>query len=195
MKIYDISQELLSCVVFPGDTAPALQAVKRTEKGDLINLSDLTLCVHNGTHLDAPFHFLGNGKTVAELDLAKTVGYCYLAEMSGALTAEDAVALLARISDPEAKKRILIKGEIVVTPDFARVLVESGVELFGVECQSAAPMDAPMEVHLLFLSQEVVLLEGLRLGAVLEGVYFLSAAPLSIQGCDGSPCRAILIEV
>jgi arylformamidase len=50
-----------------------------------------------------------------------------------------------------------------------------------------------MAVHLVLLGAGVILLEGIRLGEVPEGVYFLNAAPLNLAGADGSPCRALLI--
>ena len=65
--------------------------------------------------------------------------------------------------------------------------------MLGNESQTVGPEDAPMEVHLILLGAGVILLEGIRLAEVTEGVYFLSAAPLNLAGADGSPCRAILI--
>ncbi|MBQ7086691.1 MAG: cyclase, partial [Clostridia bacterium] len=55
--------------------------------------------------------------------------------------------------------------------------------------------NAPMAVHKILLSQNIVLLEGVVLDEAKEGKYFLSAAPLNIKGFDGSPCRAYLIEI
>ena len=67
--------------------------------------------------------------------------------------------------------------------------------MVGNESQTVGPESAPMEVHKILLSQGVVLLEGIRLGKVQEGVYFLSAAPLSLSSADGAPCRAVLIRM
>ena len=67
--------------------------------------------------------------------------------------------------------------------------------LLGNEPQSVGPMTAPMEVHLVLLGAEVVLLEGIRLDAIKEGVYLLNAAPLHLGGADGAPCRAVLIDL
>ena len=64
MKIYDISQEVFNCEVFPGDPKPEKKICNSMEKGDLYNLSSFSMCAHNGTHIDAPFHFFKNGKTV-----------------------------------------------------------------------------------------------------------------------------------
>ena len=67
--------------------------------------------------------------------------------------------------------------------------------MIGNESQTIGPIDAPMEVHLVLLGKEVVLLEGIRLNNIKEGVYFLNTAPINLNGCDGAPCRAILIDV
>ncbi len=197
MKIYDISQELFSCVVFPGDPAPVRERLSAMEDGALYNLTALSLCAHNGTHIDAPYHFIKDGKTVEQLPLSKTVGWAYVSLESGLLSAKDARRILkdAENANPEAAKRILLGGKVTVTEEAARVFAEAEIDLLGNESQTVGPEDAPMQVHLILLSREVVLLEGIRLGDVPTGVYLLSAAPLSLAGSDGSPCRAILISL
>ena len=70
----------------------------------------------------------------------------------------------------------------------------SNLLLLGNESQTVGPEDAPMAVHKALLGANVTLLEGIRLGEISEGVYFLNAAPLSLAGSDGSPCRAVLIS-
>ena len=99
----------------------------------------------------------------------------------------------ANRQNPEAAKRILIKGDAEVSLEAANVFAASHISLLGNESQTVGPEDATMEVHLILLGAGVVLLEGVRLTAVSEGVYFLNAAPLNLSGADGSPCRAILI--
>lgn len=197
MKIYDISQELFSCVVFPGDPAPKREVLSSMKDGALYNLTALSLCAHNGTHIDAPYHFIQDGKTVEQLPLEKLVGWAYVTQESGILTAEDADRILAKAKEahPESYKRILIGGKATVSEEAARVFAEAGIDLIGNESQTVGPEDAPMQVHLTLLGAEVVLLEGIRLGSVHEGVYLLSAAPISLGGSDGAPCRAILISV
>ncbi len=196
MKIYDISQELFSCVVYPGDVAPACESVCRTDRGDLYNLTNFSMCAHNGTHVDAPFHFLGDGKTVNQMDLGKMIGMCYVALHEGDLDADDAAHMLASATaeNPEAARRILLKGNAIVTRAAAEVFATADMDLIGVESQSVGEVEAPMVVHKILLAQEIVLLEGIRLGDVAPGVYFLSAPPLCLGGADGAPCRAVLIE-
>lgn len=196
MKIYDISQEVFGCTVYPGDPTPEKKVISSMENGDLYNLTAFGMCAHNGTHVDAPSHFLKDGKTVDDICLEAFVGMAYVAEHQGVISGDDAVQITRKASEQsrEAAMRILIKGAAVVSLEAAEVFAASGMLLFGNESQSVGPEDAPMAVHRTFLSAGVVLLEGIRLAEVSEGVYFLNSAPLNLAGADGSPCRALLID-
>ncbi len=196
MKLYDISQELFTCAVYPGDRSPRKIEDARMAHGDLYNLTSLEMCAHNGTHIDAPFHFFADGEGVDQIPLKKTVGYCYVTAEDRDITEARAQAILAAAGeqDREAARRILIKGKGVVTLVAAEVFAKAGIDLIGVESQTVGPEQAPMAVHLTLLAAKTVLLEGIRLDQVQEGVYFLSAAPLSLKDADGAPCRAFLIE-
>ena len=90
MKIHDISQEVFSCKVFPGDPAPERQVMLRIPDGAVCNLTAFRMCAHNGTHVDAPFHFLNDGRTIDRVDLARFVGYAFVTEHEGEISAEDA---------------------------------------------------------------------------------------------------------
>ena len=191
MKLYDISQEVFSCSVYPGDPQPEKQTLCSTNAGDLYNLTAFSMCAHNGTHIDAPFHFLGDGKSVDRLGLVPFVGECYVARHAGDVTGEDARTILEKAHGAE---RILIAGDITVTAAAATVFAAAGIKLLGNESQTVGPAEAPMAVHKILLAREVVLLEGIVLTDVPEGRYFLSAAPLNLAGADGAPCRAFLVE-
>ena len=189
MKIYDITQELFSSVVFPGDPAPKAEHPLKISEGALCNLTLLSMCAHNGTHVDAPYHFIDGAKTVDQMDLEKLIGSAQVIEFDGSLSAVD----VDRLVKPDTK-RVLFKGKTVVTLEAAKALNELGIWLVGNESQTVGPEDAPAAVHRELLGKEVVLLEGIRLGAVPEGVYFLNAAPINLGGCDGAPCRAVLVD-
>lgn len=197
MRIYDISQEVFGSRVFPGDPAPKMQEVMRIADGGKCNLSAFFMCAHNGTHVDAPFHFYEQGKAIDETDLGRYIGIAYVAEHTGVVTAGDAIAILqkARETDRRSRKRILIKGQAVVSLEAARVFAEAGILLFGNESQTVGPEEDSRDVHLQLLGAEVTLLEGIRLGEVEEGVYFLNAVPINLGGLDGAPCRAVLVEL
>ena len=195
MKVYDISQEVFGCKVYPNDPMPEKIVLKSMQKGDVYNLTAFNMCAHNGTHIDAPFHFIKDGKTIDEICLEAFVGMAYVAEHHGLVTGNDATEIIekAKKQNLEASKRILIKGEVEVSLEAAKVFASSDVLLLGNEPQTVGPQNAPMAVHLTLLGANVVLLEGIRLGEVYEGVYFLNAVPLNLSGADGSPCRAVLI--
>lgn len=196
MKIYDISQEVFGCRVYPGDPAPERVILKSMDEGETYNLTAFSMCAHNGTHIDAPCHFIKGGKAVDEIGLDAFIGMAYVAECSGIVTAGDAKAIIekAKNRNAESYKRILIKGDVEVSLESARVFVSSGILLLGNEPQTVGPQNAPMAVHVELLNADVVLLEGINLTDVSEGVYFLSSAPLCLSGADGAPCRAVLIS-
>lgn len=191
--VIDISQEVLSCKIYPGDPAPELQRLSRMEDGALYNLSSFSMCAHNGTHIDAPAHFFKDGKTVGELDLSACVGDCYVTCRPGQLSGEDAEVICSAAAEAGCDERILLSGQTVVTEDAARVFVRHGVRLVGVDSQSVGPENAPMAVHKILLGADVILLEGLVLSHVATGRYSLCAVPLNLGACEGAPCRAVLI--
>ena len=192
--VYDISQEVLSCNVFPGDPHPEIKRVNSIDRGDICNLTSLTMCAHNGTHVDAPFHFLNEGKTLEQMPLDSFVGDCYVTHYDGEIDAQEAINILVKAKNAGAGERILIGGKAVVTADAALELAKAKIKLIGNESQTVGPENAPMEVHLILLREEIVLLEGIVLSHVPEGKYLLSATPLNLAGCDGAPCRAVLIK-
>ena len=192
MKIYDISQEIFSCAVYPGDPKPVKQTICATAEGDLYNLTAFAMCAHNGTHIDVPFHFLNDGKTVDQMELDVFVGACFVARHIGDVTRETAKEILEKAQGAE---RLLIGGPVTVTAEAAEVFASSGIKLLGNESQTIGPMEAPMQVHLILLKRGIALLEGVVLKEVPEGHYFLSAAPLNLAGADGAPCRAYLMEM
>ena len=197
MKVYDISQEVYTCKVFPGDPAPEREVLASIANGSVCNLTAFRMCAHNGTHVDAPYHFIENGKTLSQVSLESFVGMAYVAEHEGDISADDAIEILekAKVAGHNCAKRILIKGNAVVTLAAAEVFSEAGLLLFGNESQTVGPENAPMAVHLKMLGADMAFLEGIRLAEVSEGVYFLNAAPIHLGGADGAPCRAVLVEL
>jgi arylformamidase len=183
-KLIDITQPLFECKVFPGDPAPRYTRVLQIPQ-DVCNLTEMALCVHNGTHIDAPRHFIPDGAGVGSLPLDPFYGACTVADLSGGI-----VPILERCAE-----RLLFRGDTEITAEIAAAIAGAHIKLIGVESQSVGPVGAPMEVHKILLGAGVILLEGLVLSHVKPGEYILSALPLNLGAdCDGSPVRAVLIE-
>lgn len=201
MKIYDISQEVFGCEVYPGDPSPERQVMLSIKDGNVCNLTAINMCAHNGTHVDAPYHFIDGGKTIDEVDLNRFVGYAFVVSHEGDIASEDAKRIMekateaAKHHDCDCDKRILVKGNATMTEEAAKVFADEKILLFGNESQTVGPLDSPMAVHLIMLGAEIVLLEGIRLKDVEDGVYLLNSAPIDLGGSDGAPCRAILMSI
>ena len=89
MKVIDISRELFSTPVYPGDPVPRRELVRRMELGDSYNLSGFYTGCHSATHVDAPRHFIDDGKTVDEMELSRFVGRCTVVAAQGIVTGAD----------------------------------------------------------------------------------------------------------
>ncbi len=191
MKIFDISQEVFSCEVYPTDPKPTKVKKPSIDRGDIYNLTTFSMCAHNGTHIDAPYHFFNDGKTVDQISLNKFVGSCMLYSIEGEVTGQIARKILTKAN---GVKKILLKGNCLINKESAEVFAQNKIDLLGVESQSVGDANAPMEVHKILLKEDIVLLEGIRLKHIDDGEYFLCAQPLNLGGADGSPTRAILIQ-
>ena len=199
MKLYDISKEIFSAAVFPGDPAPAFQPAQRLAEGGHCNLTQVTLGTHSATHMDAPWHFVPGGKTIDQVELSRCVGPCQVVEAQGLLEKTWAAAVLQ-----QGVKRLLLKGQAQLSVEAAQELAQGGLLLLGVEAMSVAPDDDPAPVHRALLEREVASgADGVLLipadrevlsEAVETGDYILLAQPLKYGGLDGAQVRALLVE-
>ena len=210
MTIFDISLTITSDLpVWPGDPGVELTQTESMDKGGQVNVTRMNLGVHTGTHVDAPHHFLNDGRTVEQLPLEALTGPGYVVQLPDgveAITSE----VLDRTEITRDMKRVLFgtrnshlwsKGEtkfqtdfVAITEDGAEWLVEHGVQLVGVDYLSVAPYDDSTPTHEVLLKAGVVVVEGLNLSKVMRGFYELYCLPLKIAGSDGAPARAILIQ-
>lgn len=192
LKIIDISADLFSAAVYPGDPAARLSWVQRMEDGADYNLSAFSLCSHNATHMDAPLHFLPGGADIGRVPLQKCIGPC---TVCAAASFADAAWVEQNV--PPGCKRLLIAFDAprhFITESGARALCARGVELVGVNLLSVANGQATAPVHKILLDAGVVLLEGLVLFGVLPKDYWLCALPVRACGAEAAPCRAVLID-
>ena len=190
MKLFDISKEVFSASVFPGDPAPSCQPVLELSKGAACNLTQLTLGSHSATHMDAPSHFVPGGRTIDQVDLRRCVGPCQVMRAEGLLTEEWA----AQVMDTGVE-RLLLQGEITLSREAAQVLAQRGLLLIGVEGMTGGPVEDTGPVHRALLEGEVAILESCVLEGVAPGEYFLAAQPIKYGGLDGAQVRPLLIQM
>jgi arylformamidase len=209
MKLYDISLTISETLpTWPGDPVIQLKQISSLAEGDDANVTHLSLCVHSGTHVDAPDHFLDNGETVEDISLELLVGKAALVEVltEKMITAAD----LEIAAIPPGTKRILFKTSnsaywatgnqefqedfIALAEDAAEYLVSREVEVIGVDYLSVAPYTDPAPTHQILLEAGILIIEGLDLSRVKPGEYTLLCLPLKIGGSDGAPARVLLMD-
>lgn len=194
MQVFDISSEILSAPVYPGDPAPNLTFVQSIDRGDECNLSTLSACMHSATHIDAPFHFVENGSSIDEIDLSVFMGECDVIACNGFdddISGEDIERLVKK-----GAKRVLFKtvGKCRLTLSGAFALISAGVKLVGIDALSIAADEETAAVHRELALAGICVLEGLVLHHVQSGRYTLFALPVKIDGVEAAPCRAILMK-
>ena len=189
MKLYDISRELFSTPVYPGDPAPKYEKICRISMGDLCNLSGFFTGSHGATHIDAPLHFLQDGASIEQMPLESFFGPCRVLTASGILTGQqiDKLSLYPG-------QRLLFRGGAFLSQSAAFALADAGVVLVGPDQQSIAPAGDEEAPHVELLARGIPILEGLYLDDVADGIYTLCAFPLKLQGLEASPVRAVLIR-
>lgn len=191
MKIFDISRELMSAPVYNGDIAPSLEVFESIENGDICNISNITMCLHNGTHIDAPKHFFEQRHDISELGTSTFCGICDVVSFDGPITGEDFGNKV-----PEDCERLLIKsfGKGRLTVYSLMDIKASNLKLIGIDDISIGMPNAEALIHKELLGNDIIILEGLDLSAVPDGRYVLVCAPIKIKGAEAAPCRAILLK-
>ena len=192
--------------VFPGDT-PFSQRWTWALGGDCpVNVSELTLSPHTGSHTDAPLHYDTNGKSIAEVPLETYLGPCRVIHVvdAGALIepghveshlAGVPIRVLLRTYD-SAPIAAWDAGFSAIAPDTIDLLHQHGVRLVGIDTPSLDPEQSKtLDAHQRVRRHGMAILEGIVLDDVPAGDYELIALPLKILGCDASPVRAVLREV
>jgi arylformamidase len=206
--IYDVTVPISAEVpIYKGDPGVEINSFKAIAAGSSANVSQISFGVHTGTHVDAPNHFIDGAKRIHELDPEKLTGACRVIQVP-----DDVVAIEPEhVGDINGATRVLFKTQnssfwatpergfrsdfTYLTPATAKLLVDSGVVLVGIDYLSIEKSGSPGHpVHITLLENETVILEGLDLRAVAPGGYRMVCMPLKYIGAtgDGSPARTML---
>lgn len=210
MRVYDISVGIdHDLPVWPGDPPVVLDRVQSMDAGDIANVSRFGGSVHVGTHVDAPLHFIQNGKSIDSIPIKSLIGRAYVVHLPRVDSITEEV--LEKASIPPRTRRILFRTKnsrlwirgggdfhtdfVAIEESGARWLVRKGVQLVGIDYLSVAPYGDSVPTHRILLEAGVVIVEGLDLSAVTQGRYTIYCLPLKLIGIEGAPARAILVGV
>lgn len=191
MNFYDISRDIMTTPPYGGDPAPQATMLSSIDNGDMCNISQVTMCTHNATHVDAPMHFDEDGASIGAIRLSRFYGKCTVVTIDGVLTGQDMEELL-----PHCKKRLILhgNGNACLNSSAAQVIAESGLVLIGTDSPSIAASFDNERTHLELARAGVVVLENLFLEGVKDGAYTLCAFPIKLSALEAAPCRAVLID-
>jgi len=204
-RIFDISPTIHEEIaVWPGDQKFKKNFSLQLSKGDNIDLGSITSTLHLGAHADARSHYVSGGETIGAMPLDPYIGEC---QVIGVKTPYGERVLPSHITKIIESPRVLIRTDSFPNPDnfnsdfcslspaLIEFLANQGVQLVGIDTPSIDPFDSKkLEAHHALEKHNLVNLEGIVLDQISDGLYFLVALPLKIQGGDASPVRAILVK-
>lgn len=207
-RIYDISVPIRTGgLVYPGNPGIEISLQQAIAKGASANVSFVRFGSHTGTHADAARHLFDDGATVDKIPLERLIGPAIVLAFDDKVRAIGAADLRnheltehTRVLLRTRNSALLSQKEFVpdytyLAPDGAQYLVDKGVELVGIDYLSIEQFHSGHhQTHKTLLAHSVVILEGLNLSGVAPGEYELICLPLRIEGCDGAPARAVLVE-
>jgi arylformamidase len=205
MTIIDISHPLTAGTAeWPGDQPFELSWTMRQDRGDSVNVAAIKMSVHCGTHTDAGFHVVADGKRAAGLPLDAYIGQALVIDARGRSALDESV--LSDV-DLDHVRRILFRTRdsddpsvfperfLTPSPALARRLVAARVRLIGSDAPSMDEATSKtLEAHHILIDGGVAILENLALSNVVAGVYTLIALPLKLVEADASPVRAVLVD-
>jgi arylformamidase len=206
-RVWDISPAIgPGFPVFPGDTPFAQRWTWSIGPGCPVNVSEIALSPHTGSHTDAPLHYDSEGASIADVPLEIYLGACRVIHAIGVGPRIGPHHIEAGLRDVPSRVLLRTAARARVDcwdPDFAAVapetidrLHELGVRLIGVDTPSLDPADSKsLDSHQRVRRHAMAILEGVVLDDVPAGDYELIALPLKIRGCDASPVRAVLREL
>lgn len=191
-RVIDITKDLITTPVYPGDPEPKLKVFSSMKHGDMCNMALLQTALHCGTHVDAPLHFLRDGDPINCYDPSVFIGECKVIEVEpGRITGE-----YVDRHFPKSFSRVLIKcsGEAYFDKTGAEEVSYLGIRLIGTNGNSIGTAGNQTDPHKAFLGDGVAILENLDLSDVEPGNYFLIAPPIKISGVEAAPARALLLD-
>ena len=207
-RFYDITLPFSPRLpAWPGEPKPVIERLSSIADGEIANVSRVDGCVHYGTHMDAPGHFIDGGNGVEAMPVDVLIGPALIVHLPDADAITDDVLNAQEIL--EGTERILFKTRnselwndldheffedfVAVAPDGAAWLVERGIRLVGIDYLSIETYHTEdFPTHRILLGAGMAIAEGLDLRAVEPGLYEMACLPMKVVGSDGAPARVVL---
>tara|TARA_B100000029_G_scaffold135909_1_gene130469 strand:- start:676 stop:1284 length:609 start_codon:yes stop_codon:yes gene_type:complete len=195
VKYIDITRTIKPDMeTYPGD--PFVQVISEThnETGDPI-ISKLSLGSHTGTHIDAPFHVIRNGDSIAGFPLQLSEGKALVIKSDEPLAKIKEGIEYNGIQFLIFKKSYETQQFPLITCLLAKEFKELGIELIGTDLLSIDDESTKSFLnHKNILSQKIWVVESLELSSTISGIYRYMLLPMKTSARDGSPVRALLIR-
>jgi len=207
--LVDLSMPLSpSSIPVPGHPSPTFEQLHLLERDGLRN-TVVTLSLHTSTHVDAPSHFIADGKTIDEIPVDRfhrpgirldltgcppgaAIGLSDL-EAAGfdAPSSRNAIVLLASgWTDRAWTTPELYGGNPYLAPDAAEAVAAAGPSALGLDF--AVDAGRPWPNHTVLLGAEVLLIENLvGIAALPSDGFTVYAFPLRVAGENGAPARVV----
>lgn len=205
MKIFDVSMPVKKGMpVYKGleERQPIVELLRKMPV-DSVNESAITMNLHTGTHIDAPRHMIEGGEGIETIDLKQLFGSCTvlgLTEMTDAIGEKDLQGFNIKEGDfillktRNSFSEELLDDFIYLDKSGARYLAEKKIRGVGIDSLGIERSQPGHETHKQLMGQGIIIIEGLRLKDVDDGVYELHALPVLIEGADGAPARVVLMR-
>jgi kynurenine formamidase len=211
-KIVDLSLKLNSDTpIYPGDPKPNI-SIATTIENDGYNLFNLHLGSQTGSHIDAPYHFDNQGTTVDSIDLTLCFGTGFVIDVSHKTSNEEITLedILPHANKIDNCNMVLFKtcwDKKKGTKEFfehpylskkgAEYLLSKGIKTLAIDTINLDRTGgSSFPVHELYAKANGIIAENL---ANFSDITFenpvISILPLNLEGCDGSPVRAVAIQL
>jgi arylformamidase len=206
MKIIDISWPINESMTEYKDAKSVKFTPTRTMENNNVREWHISMSNHTGTHVDSPAHFLPTGQTIDKVSLEHLIGPARVIDLT---------SVVEKITAASLESLAICSGEIILlkttnsfrehtdrfTYNFvyidesaAHYLVAKKIKAIGIDYLGIERNQPNHETHTMFMQMNIPIIEGLRLGSVTAGNYFLCCLPLYAIGIDAAPARAVLIQ-
>ena len=180
---------------------PHIEFIMARDKGNPVDMMQININTHNGTHIDAPKHHVKGGSPIDSMPLDTGIGPARVIEVQDAEIEphdiQNGERLLFKTRNSYRPERFtqFLRNWIYFSTEAVNYLIERKIRLLGIDAISIGSPSNADEIHEALLTRGIYILEDLELGHVQPGRYEMICLPLRLLGGDASPVRAIIRPV